>query len=1715
MPNLTLEVTPEITPAETPDISIDDIAEVIPDTIPEKIPETTTDLFTAEILSADDLPALDAEDGSLEANYTQNRTSGPVPLAIRFYDRSSGTVTNWSWDFGDGETSDLKNPVHTFASAGTYTVRLTVSDGIISDTYEVIDRIRADTPEAPVAAISANKTSWSSPAVVQFYDRSTGYPTSWAWDFGDGTTSNVKNPVHTYESTGNYTITLIVTNNLGTDTITKDEYFHAYDPSSPVAALSANKTSWSSPAVVQFYDRSTGFPTSWSWDFGDGTTANVKNPVHTYAATGNYTVTLTVTNDLGTDTITKDEYFHAYDPSSPVAALSANKTSWSSPAVVQFYDRSTGFPTSWSWDFGDGTTANVKNPVHTYAATGNYTVTLTVTNDLGTDTITKDEYFHAYDPSSPVAALSANKTSWSSPAVVQFYDRSTGFPTSWSWDFGDGETANVKNPVHTYTAAGNYTVTLTVTNDLGTDTITQTEYFHTYDPRAPAAAISANKTAWSAPAVIQFYDRSTGFPTSWAWDFGDGETANVKNPVHTYAATGNYTITLTVINDLGSDTKTATDYIIVSGSSAPVAAISANKTSWSAPAAIQFYDRSAGFPTSWTWDFGDGTTSNLKNPVHTYTATGNYTVNLTVTNEVGSDTKVAVDYIKISNSAAPVAAISANKTSWSAPAAIQFYDRSTGFPTEWLWDFGDGNTSTLKNPVHTYTGTGNYTVTLTVSNDLGSDTAVQTDYIKTSLPEAPAASLSANRTSGTAPVAIQFYDRSAGFPTAWVWDFGDGTTASVRNPVHTYMTAGNYTVSLIATNDLGSNTTTRADYIRLTGTPAPLPVPYIWFDPGSGTAPLSVMFMGSSDGSPLSWNWSFGDGSFSDLQNLNHTYQDPGQYTVSLTVGYAGGTNTSTFPGVINVTVPEEPLAANFTGDVTEGPAPLTVNFTDISTGSPTSWNWSFGDGTFAEVQNPKHTYAAAGNYSVSLAVSNAGSSDSRTRTDYIAALPSGPEFDAEIILNSMPTTMFQGEHYIVDIKVNNTGTETWYADPASTNLVYLQGLGGPSGNASQFNITHIPMIFQNETVAPGESYDFFFYVKAPDTIGTYTPEYQVSSASGTFGPVANATVNVIKNPFHPVLQPDGSKLYTTTFGNTSSGVSVNIVGPRVYIDDIKASSFDDPRFLINPALKSGVFNLELNESFNYADISIRYDPAKTTTPSNLALGYFNYTTGNYTFIPSTVDTTNHTVTSRVTPGDLAMRGSSIGALDPVQYHALPANAQNEMGYMDIGANDNWTIYPPVDSYATTSFANGASFPPGNYTILTSGSYTSYYVQYIGCVGWVTADSNPDNTYGYYVNFNNPAGGYKQVQKLRVASGTLKVDHKGGPISVYHSHIVNGVCGSVGYRLYYGDGPVFRDGEYDFRNELNNDKFNVTELGYDVAVTAYQAAAGCVLGQAGQKGGYLDSVHSAIPGWSSAINDDVTESTAYMVGQIACNVLFPEVTLARDFTADVLRGDPVAVVLDSTGFLGPMRAYLGSSNIIPAFIAKVPQEVNAGNRIMSDLWRQGIYHTELPAIQKVAMLDKAFDGAATRLSGQGVADDVIAAVYENNGNIVKTLKAGERSGTTKVFWLEEGKLGSAEGATTWVRDNGGSGWAHIKNNHYDKDDFKNAFGSSYESEESVQNLILDCTKNGINDPSDTVVYYKKITDTNVIKVVTGDNGYIRTSYPLPLSDLPENIRILL
>jgi len=209
---------------------------------------------------------------------------------------------------------------------------------------------------------------------------------------------------------------------------------------------------------------------------------------------------------------------------------------------VNFVDQSTGNPTSWSWDFGDSTPhSSERNPIHTYAAAGVYTVMLTVSNGDGSGSASHAVTIAAQPP--PVAAFAFQAAG----LQVNFVDRSTNAPTSWLWTFGDGTpTSAQQNPIHTYAAGGNYTVSLTATNAAGSSNTSQVVAVSAGTPP------KAEFTFQASGLTVNFADSSTGNPTSWGWNFGDGHLSSVQNPVYTYGTAGTYTVMLTVANAAGS-----------------------------------------------------------------------------------------------------------------------------------------------------------------------------------------------------------------------------------------------------------------------------------------------------------------------------------------------------------------------------------------------------------------------------------------------------------------------------------------------------------------------------------------------------------------------------------------------------------------------------------------------------------------------------------------------------------------------------------------------------------------------------------------------------------------------------------------------------------------------------------------------------------------------------------------------------------------------------------------------------------------------------------------------------------------------------------------------------------------------------------------------------------------------------------------------------------
>jgi PKD repeat protein len=241
-------------------------------------------------------------------------------------------------------------------------------------------------------------------------------------------------------------------------------------------------------------------------------------------------------------------------PTLPTANFGCNITSGYAPLSIQFTDLSKD-AISRKWNFGDGAISTQQNPMHTYSAAGSYTVTLTVSNENGTDSKTNNINVKPA-VQKPVPSFSSSVTTGYAPLSVSFTDRSTGSPTSWKWIFGDGTSSTAKNPAHTFSKAGKYNVSLTVTNAAGSNKVTKSSYIVVSPLKAPVAAISASPTSGKAPLTVTFTDKSAGSPKSWSWNFGDKITSTAKNNVHKYSKAGKYTVSLTVKNAIGSNTKT-------------------------------------------------------------------------------------------------------------------------------------------------------------------------------------------------------------------------------------------------------------------------------------------------------------------------------------------------------------------------------------------------------------------------------------------------------------------------------------------------------------------------------------------------------------------------------------------------------------------------------------------------------------------------------------------------------------------------------------------------------------------------------------------------------------------------------------------------------------------------------------------------------------------------------------------------------------------------------------------------------------------------------------------------------------------------------------------------------------------------------------------------------------------------------------------------------
>ncbi len=791
------------------------------------------------------------------------------------------------------------------------------AEGVPRKTVEVRARL------ALVAQFSAERTVAFQGEGIQFFDQSAtsggGEITSWLWDFGDGTTSAEQNPTKAYAEAGTYSVSLTVGNDTTSHTQTREDYVTVLPVTPPKADFRAEPTAATVGDPVRFIDMSqagTNPITAWFWEFGDGQTSSERAPEHVYEEPGVFTVRLTVSSEGLSDTAVKEDYVAVAAAASgvgPTAEFEGAPRVVAEGGTVQFTDLSAPGDrpiVTWLWTFGDGASSSDRNPSHIYETAGTYSVTLNVFDEVFGDTAVKDGYIEVLAP--PHADFSASKTEVEVNEVVAFTDLSTPGSdaiTSWLWDFGDGATSTLRNPEHAYAAPGQYTVSLTVQAGELTDTMERTAHITVREPTLPTAEFSADKQLVVVNQLILFMDRSVAGTFAidrWAWDFGDGDTSAERNPAHRYADPGLYTVRLTVFDEGGyEDTIAKQQYVEVV---APLQAnFEADKVDVEVNEEIQFTDLSTpGLSpiTRWRWSFGDGVTSGQRNPTHAYTEAGEYTVSLTV--EAGGQTSTLdrAAYIRVTQPAPPTAEFSANTRQALVNEPVQFINETVegDYPvTAWFWDFGDGATSTERDPEHRYAELGTYTVSLTALDEAGyDDTVVKNDYIEAVPP------LDAEFNGDPLVVesggAVQFTDLSTPGPndeiTEWEWDFGDETGPALGpNPLHVYTLQGTevaevmYSVQLTISTSLGNvDVELKPDYVTVVeaaGEEAaafvvhyPWNAPEKWFVVGDE---VSVTNLSDAPGEGLRHQWRFGDGTSSSEVHPVHVYErDSGDGSVPI-----------------------------------------------------------------------------------------------------------------------------------------------------------------------------------------------------------------------------------------------------------------------------------------------------------------------------------------------------------------------------------------------------------------------------------------------------------------------------------------------------------------------------------------------------------------------------------------------------------------------------------------------------------------------------------------------------------------------------------------------------------------------------------------------------------------------------------------------------------------
>lgn len=950
------------------------------------------------------------EVNSFSVNFSVDRPSGCVPHKPMFIDLSSsesGTdkAATWNWTFSNGKTSTANRPnTIEFSDTGFFHAKLIVtSQKGCSDTIEKKNVLYVK--PLPIVKFSADQTEHcTAPANVQFTD-STLNSNKWLWNFGDGSTSTDKNPLHTFLKSDFFSISLTVFDTNGCSaSLSKTSYIGIAEPVALFASSSTKDTSCI-PYPVSFRDMSntTRSIVKWDWNFGDGKTNSTQaNPTNIYTDTGEFDIRLIIEDNIGCrDTLTKVKSIQAGEPQS--IGFFAADTIGCHKLTVSFTDTSNAYLggkyiDEWRWDYGLGNSTKSVGGTHTYQYVGDsgwFDVSLTALQNGCPNTFDNDSLVYVIVP---VPKFNVVKTiSCQYPYVATFLNNSYKANRTY-WDFGDTTaevmTTNEPSITHNYKYPGFYNVTIRVENDttLCKDTLKQNDHVKISDI---TPGFTQNKTHICQNDFIIYDDASISLPrttiTTWRWVLGDGFSIFKQNSIpdndslkHTYKTGKIYNTKLLVKDDLDcwdSIIKPLNDTVY----KLPVAKFEGDTTYGCEPLHVNFSDLSTKADDStdiirWHWDFGEtaltNDTSAIQNPTYTYLKRGAYTVQIHIWDEHSCYRQTSLSqYIKPSYPYADFSLV----TPICKYNNLQITDATTSLiPANYKYYFGDGDSSDLKAPTHLYNvnASAKFQVKLVVT-DTNDCVDMHIDTVEISH---PVADFLANPPTGDCPPFHPHFEYTVSSDVSKIeWNFGDNnkyiektTTDTIINP---YFISGSYDVTMISTNVTGcKDTVFKPKYIFIDG-----PRGSFTFNPLNGCAPVLVTYTATAE-KAAKYHWRFMDGTdtITTDSTVTHLYSIGDYYKPRLMLEDAlGAGETVTCTAFATPPVDSIKVISGIAGfTINEDTSCSLIDFvlTDTSEVLPvgqkiSSWKWHFGDGDSAIVANPTHKYDTAGRYEVNLMI--------------------------------------------------------------------------------------------------------------------------------------------------------------------------------------------------------------------------------------------------------------------------------------------------------------------------------------------------------------------------------------------------------------------------------------------------------------------------------------------------------------------------------------------------------------------------------------------------------------------------------------------------------------------------------------------------------------------------------------------------------------------------